>query len=108
MLATVLGGQGIVIMLGATLARSMAATSGKHSPTLVLTLGLTLGLLCFVAAAGMRRGWGLPLGWGVQALTLASAFVVPMMLAVSAIFLGLWVLSLVKGSAVDVSMAQRT
>ena len=68
MLATVLGGQGIVIMLGATLARSMAATSGKHSPTLVLTLGLT----------------------------------------VSAIFLGLWVLSLVKGSAVDVSMAQRT
>ncbi len=101
MLAVVLAGQGLCILLGAVLARSLAATSGDRSPGLVLAAGCGLALLSFAAAGGMRRGWGLPLGWLVQALSFAAALVVPAMLGVGLVFGGLWVLSLVKGAGID-------
>lgn len=107
MLATVLAGQGLSVMLGAVLARSLAATSGEGSPAAQLWAGLGLGLACFVAAGGMRRGWGLPLGWLCQALTLASALVVPMMLWVGLMFLALWVYCLVRGPRIDAAVAAR-
>ncbi|MCA0179190.1 MAG: DUF4233 domain-containing protein [Actinobacteria bacterium] len=107
MLATVLAGQGISIMLGAVLARSLAATTGEGHPGVQLWSGLALGLLCFVAAGGMRRGWGLPLGWAIQVLTLASALIVPMMLWVGLMFLALWVYCRRKGPVLDAQIAER-
>lgn len=106
MLAVVLAGQGLCILLGAVLARSMAATDGDRSPGLVLAIGCGLALLCFAAAGGMRRGWGLPIGWLVQVLSFASAVVVPAMLGVGLIFGSLWVLSLIKGARIDAQEAQ--
>jgi hypothetical protein len=55
----------------------------------------------------MRRPWGVTVGWVVQALTLLSALVVPMMLVVGLFFLALWVTCLVKGAQVDAEMARR-
>ena len=55
----------------------------------------------------MRRPWGVTLGWVVQALTLLSALVVPMMFVVGLFFLALWVTCLVKGAQVDAEMARR-
>lgn len=107
MLATVLGGQGICILLAATLARSVAVTTGEGHSGIRLWGGIVLGLLCFAAAGGMRRGWGLPLGWLVQALSLLSALVVPLMLWVALMFLALWVFCLHKGIQIDASMAAR-
>ncbi len=107
MLAAVLGGEGICILLGAVLARSVAATAGSGDSGLRLWLGVALGLLCFAAAGGMRRGWGLPVGWAVQALTLASALVVPMMIWVALMFLALWTYCLHKGIRIDAMMAER-
>ncbi|CCH72359.1 DUF4233 domain-containing protein [Nostocoides australiense] len=107
MLATVLFGQGLSVLLGATLARSVAATTGEGDPGGQLWAGLALGLLCFAAAGGMRRGWGLPLGWVAQALTLASALIVPLMLWVGLMFLALWIYCLRKGPQIDAAVAAR-
>ncbi|WP_020142661.1 DUF4233 domain-containing protein [Terracoccus sp. 273MFTsu3.1] len=108
MLATVLGGQAICILLGALVARAIAATDEGSGPsTAYLVVGLGLGALSIVAAGLMRRPWGVTLGWVVQALTLLSALVVPMMLIVGLFFLALWVTCLVKGAQVDAVVARR-
>ncbi|MGO4362191.1 DUF4233 domain-containing protein [Terrabacter sp. RAF57] len=108
MLATVLGGQAICILLGALVARAVAATDEGSGPsTAYLVVGLGLGALSIVAAGLMRRPWGVTLGWVVQVLTLLSALVVPMMLIVGLFFLALWVTCLVKGSQVDAVVARR-
>ena len=107
MLATVLAGEGICVLLGATLARSVAAANDSSTTGLQLTGGIVLGLLCFVAAGGMRRCWGLPLGWVVQVLVLLSALVVPMMLGVALIFGAMWIVCLRKGRQIDVEQARR-
>ncbi|GAB3876175.1 DUF4233 domain-containing protein [Terrabacter terrigena] len=108
MLATVLGGQSICILLGALVARGVsAANDGGGRSTAYLLVGFGLGALCVVAAGLMRRPWGLTLGWVVQALTLLSALVVPMMFVVGLFFLALWVTCLVKGAQVDAEMARR-
>ncbi|GAB2758617.1 hypothetical protein UB45_09765 [Terrabacter sp. 28] len=108
MLATVLGGQSICILLGALVARGVsAADGGGGRSTAYLLVGFGLGALCVVAAGMMRRPWGLTLGWVVQALTLVSAVIVPMMLVVGLFFLALWVTCLVKGAQIDAEMARR-
>jgi hypothetical protein len=108
MLATVLRGQSICILLGALVARGVAAADdGGARSTAYLLVGLGLGALCVVAAGLMRRPWGVTLGWVVQALTLLSALVVPMMLVVGLFFLALWITCLVKGTQVDAEMARR-
>lgn len=107
MLATVLVGQGISIPLGALVARGLAIANDDPRADAYLWGGLGLALLCFVAAGLMRTTIGLPLGWLCQALTIASALVVPMMLIVGLIFLGLWILCLVQGAKVERMMAAR-
>lgn len=108
MLATVLGGQSICILLGALVARAIAATdSGGGSSTAYLVVGLGLGALCIVAAGLMRRPWGVTLGWVVQGLTLLSALVVPLMLVVGIFFLTMWVTCLIQGARIDAEVLER-
>ena len=49
----------------------------------------------------MRRPYGVTLGWVVQALTWASAVLVPAMIGVALVFTALWVLLLVQGGKLD-------
>jgi hypothetical protein len=107
MLATVLAGEGICIMLGALVARGLAATDTQASPTAYLVVGLGLGLLAFVAAGMLRRPWGISLGWAVQVLTLISALVVPLMLVVGVFFLTMWLVCLVQGHRIDAEVRER-
>ncbi|MEO7449250.1 MAG: DUF4233 domain-containing protein [Humibacillus sp.] len=107
MLATVLAGEGICIMLGALVARGLAATDAQASPTAYLVVGLGLGLLAFVAAGMLRRPWGLSLGWAVQVLTLLSSLVVPLMLVVGIFFLTMWLVCLIQGHRIDAEVRQR-
>ena len=95
MLATVLVAQGVVVFLGALVARGIASAQGDEGGSTWLWVGVALAVLCFLAAGMMRRAWGVTLGWLIQLLTLASAVVVPMMLVVGLLFLVLWVGSLV-------------
>jgi hypothetical protein len=108
MLATVLGGQAVCILLGALVARGVTAVGDDPGrSTAYLVVGFGLAALAVVAAGAMRRPWGLTLGWLVQALTLLSAVVVPMMLVVGLFFLALWITCLVKGAQIDAEVARR-
>ena len=95
MLATVLGSQGVVVFLGALVARGLASAEGDDRGHAWLWTGVGLAVLCFLAAGLMRRPWGVTLGWLIQVLTFASAVVVPAIVGVGVIFLLLWVCSLV-------------
>lgn len=107
MLALVLGGQGVLLMLGALVARGMAIAEGADNAQSLLWGGVALGVFSIVVAGLMRSPLGLPLGWLVQLLTWASAFVVPAMIGVGLVFTGLWVACLIKGQQVDAMMAAR-
>ena len=107
MLATVLAAQGIVVFLGALVARGLANAVGDDRDSTWLWVGIGLALLCFVAAGLMRRPWGVTLGWLIQVATFVSAAVVPAMLAVGVIFLALWVGSLILCRRVEDQMAAR-
>jgi hypothetical protein len=107
MLATVLAAQGIVVFLGALVARGLANAVGDDRDSTWLWVGIGLAVLCFVAAGLMRRPWGVTLGWLIQVATFVSAAVVPAMLAVGVIFLALWVGSLILCRRVEDQMAAR-
>ena len=107
MLAMVLGSQGVVLLLGALVARGTALAQGADNAHTLLWLGVGLAVLSFVAAGMMRGPLGLPVGWLVQLLTWASAVVVPAMIGVGLVFTGLWLLCLVKGQQVDAMVAAR-
>jgi Protein of unknown function (DUF4233) len=107
MLATVLASQGIVVFLGALVARGLASAGGDDRGGTWLWVGVGLAVLCFLAAGLMRRPWGVALGWLIQLATFACAVVVPAMLAVGAIFLTLWVGSLVLCRRVEDQVAAR-
>ena len=107
MLATVLASQGIVIFLGALVARGLASAEGDERSTTWLWVGVGLALLCFLAAGLMRRPWGVTFGWVIQALTFASAAVVPAMVVVGLIFLTLWVGALVLCRRAEDQLAER-
>ncbi len=107
MLAMVLGSQGVVILLGALVARGTALAEGADNAQTLLWLGVGLAVVAFVGAGLMRGSLGLPVGWVVQVLTWASAVVVPAMIGVGLVFTGLWVLCLVKGRQIDATMQAR-
>ncbi|KQU66616.1 hypothetical protein ASC58_15545 [Phycicoccus sp. Root101] len=107
MLATVLAGQGIVVFLGALVARGIAVADGDDAGSTWLWVGTGLAVLCFVAAGMMRRPYGVTVGWLIQVATFAAAFVVPAMLIVGFIFLLLWVGSLVVCHRVEQDQARR-
>ena len=107
MLATVLAAQGVVVFLGALVARGLAHAQGDDNAQAWLWVGTGLAVLCLLAAGAMRRPWGVTLGWLIQALTFASAVVVPAMLGVGLIFAILWVGSLVLCHRVEEQVAAR-
>jgi hypothetical protein len=107
MLATVLAGQGVVVFLGALVARGLAVADGDEGGSGWLWVGVGLAVLCFLAAGLMRHPFGVTLGWLIQAATFASAAVVPAMLGVGLVFLVLWVGSLVLCRRVEDQVAER-
>ncbi len=108
MLATVLGGQSVIVFFGALVARAIAASGPDQARSgAYLAVGTGLALVCIVAAGLMRRPWGVTLGWVVQLLTLVSAVILPMMLVVGLIFVALWVTCLVIGTRIDIEQAAR-
>lgn len=107
MLATVMAGEAVAVFFGALVARSLAEADEPGSGTPVLIAGSALAVACLAAAGLMRGRWGVSLGWVLQAMTLVSAVLVPMMVVVFLIFGGLWVFCLVQGDRIDAAMARR-
>lgn len=108
MLATVLGGQGLVIFFGALTSR------GLDPDQSAVIVGLTpfallcvLAVLAIVAAGLMRRPFGPALGWVVQALSILSGVFVTMMFVVGAVFALLYFYCQRIGRRVDREQADR-
>ena len=108
LLAVALFGQAIVLSFFALVARGNAIAAGRpEDGDRLLWVGLGLALLSLVAAGLMRGPFGITLGWVVQALTWASAVLVPAMVGVAIAFTALWVLLLVQGQKVDRIVEER-
>ncbi len=87
MLASVLGGQGLVIFFGALTGRGL--DQGQDPVVAGLTpfvLMSGLAVLAVVAAGLVRRPFGPALGWVIQGLTILSGIWVSMMYLVGALF----------------------
>lgn len=108
LLAMALFGQAIILSFFALVARGNAIADDRPDDgQQLLWVGLGLALLALVASGMMRRPFGVTLGWLVQALTWASAVLVPAMIGVAVVFTALWVLLLLQGSKIDRIVAQR-
>ena len=108
LLAMALFGQAIILSFFALVARGNAIADGRPDDgQQLLWVGLGLALVALVASGLMRRPYGVTLGWVVQALTWASAVLVPAMIGVAVVFTALWVLLLLQGSKIDRIVAQR-
>jgi hypothetical protein len=92
--ATVLTFEAMVVFFASLVAMRLS----DLSPATALTLGGVLALACLVVAGLLRYRWGYALGWVLQALIIASGFVVPAMFFLGAIFALLWVWALRAGS----------
>ncbi len=101
-------GQAIILSFFALVARGNAIADGRPDDgQQLLWVGLGLALVALVASGLMRRPYGVTLGWVVQALTWASAVLVPAMIGVALVFTALGVLLLLQGSKIDRIGAQR-
>jgi hypothetical protein len=101
LLAVVIGTQGLAVFFGALVARALAATDGSRASGTLLMAGSLLAVLCILDAGLLRRPWGITAGWALQFVTLACAFIVPVMLLVGLLFGALWVTALVQGRNMD-------
>lgn len=99
--AVTLVGQTPVLLFGAMALWGLASAHGDPRAGTVLWLGLFTTLLAVVAAATMRRPFGVTLGWIVQVLTLSAVILDPLVLVVVAVFLPMWVWSLWHGAKLD-------
>lgn len=105
--ATTLLAQAMVIFFGALVAWQLGRASGDPRATTYLWGGIALAVVCALASGALRGRHGVWLGWLVQALTAASALVLPAMLVVALIFAGLWWMCLHQGRRMDRLTAQR-
>ncbi len=101
--ATSLVGQAMTVFFGGLVARQLEVAAGDpHGrANAYLIGGIALAVLCILVSGLLRRPGGVWLGWGVQALTLGSAVVLPAMVIVAAVFGALWWLCLSQGHKMD-------
>lgn len=99
--------QAMCVFFGALVVWRLTEAEGGERATTYLVGGVALTLLCVVAAGMLRSRWGIVLGWTAQVLTLASAVVLPAMLAVAVIFGGLFFLCVTQGRRMDRITAER-
>jgi hypothetical protein len=107
--ATSLIGQSMTVFFGGLVARQLEVAAGDPDGRADTYLfgGIALAVLCILVSGLLRRPGGVLLGWGVQALTLASAVVLPAMAIVAVIFGALWWLCLSQGHKMDQLTAER-
>ncbi|MGQ0846310.1 MAG: DUF4233 domain-containing protein [Sporichthyaceae bacterium] len=98
--AVVLLFEGLVVFFGA-LATSRLSDDVSSGTALAVGGGLALG--CILASGMLRSPAGIPIGWAVQVLVLATGFVLPAMFAMGLLFGGLWVAALRIGAMVAVA-----
>src|SRR3954447_1693697 len=95
--AVVLLFEGLVVFFGALVASRM---SDDVSSGTALAVGGGLAVACILATGLLRSPRGIPVGWGVQVLVLATGIVVPAMIIMGLVFGGLWIAAIRIGRMV--------
>lgn len=70
-------------------------------------IGALIGAVAIAAALTLRRQIGYLLGWITQALLIATGYYIPDMYLLGAIFLALWIASVMLGARIDVERQDR-
>ena len=88
----------IVVLIGLTI-----FGLGLTEPRWIgLAIGGVLAVMCLVSLGTLRVGRvGIALGWATHVLMLATAFILPAVFFVGAIFTALWIYCIVKGGKMD-------
>lgn len=89
--------EGLVVFFGALVASRM---SDDLSSGTALAVGGGLALGCILATGLLRSPAGIPVGWAVQVVVLATGFIVPAMIFMGLLFGGLWIAALRIGAMV--------
>ncbi|HVE25205.1 MAG TPA: DUF4233 domain-containing protein [Sporichthya sp.] len=95
--AVVLMFEGLVVFFGSLVASRM---SDDVSSGTALAVGGGLAIACILATGLLRSPSGIPVGWGVQVLVLATGVVVPAMIIMGLVFGGLWIAAIRIGRMV--------
>jgi hypothetical protein len=95
--SVVLAFEGLLVFFGALVA---SRVSHHVSSGTALAIGGGLALGCVLATGMLRSPAGIPVGWAVQGLVLATGLVVPAMFVMGLVFLALWVSALRIGDMV--------
>jgi hypothetical protein len=94
----------IVLTLEAVLVFFIALTVfGLHALPAVQAFvgGAILALVLLLATRIVRYGWGVWVGWVLQAVILATGIVLPALYIVAALFIALWIFCFVRARQVD-------
>jgi hypothetical protein len=97
LLATCLVLEAFVVFFATLVATALSSVPDAT----VWTVGLVLVVVCVLAAGLARRPGGVVVGWVVQALVLATAFVVPAMAVLGVAFAALYGWFVVLGGRID-------
>lgn len=100
----VLGFEFVVVFLGALVAFGLKAVP----PAVALGGGGALVVVMLATIGLLRYRWGFALGWALQAIVIASGFIVGMMFIVGAIFTGMWAYAMITGERLDRTNAAPT
>lgn len=92
-----LGFEVIVVFLGALVIFGLKALPAP----LALGGGAAMVVLMLATTALLRYRWGFWIGWVLQALVLASGFLVGMMFVVGVLFTALWTYCMITGARLD-------
>lgn len=77
------------------------------SAPVAVAIGCGMALGCLIAAGGLRRRWGHPLGHVLQVLMIAMGLLAPAVLVIGLLFAGLWIAACVIGLRIDRERAIR-
>lgn len=74
-------------------------------PATAFVGGAVLVVVLIATTRLLRFPWGVWLGWVMQAVILATGFLLPIMFLVGAVFLALWIYCFVRGRQIDAQKA---
>lgn len=95
--ASVLGMEAIVVAL----VIPVAITVGGVEPTLAVTVGVGLAILCVLVAGMLKRPFAYIAGSVIQVLAIATGFLVPAMFFLGVIFAALWITAIFVAHRVE-------
>lgn len=95
--AIVLGFESVVMFFAALVIFGLKALPAP----VALIGGAVLCLLLLANTVLLRYPWGYGLGWALQGVIALACILVPLLSIVAAIFIGLWIYCMVKGSQID-------